>query len=182
MSDRRNRLPPARIAELFCLANGNPSSLGGKHAARIFKGKRLEPITEGERVEAVNELLREFRTQVEQFRRKDIPHIDPLLAQGMNDWSIRIFAEDNPVLALEKLIGTRPKEGRRASTKNADRDITIALAVLEKMRSGMTLDKAAEAVTSEFAMEAESIANIYKRKHKELKAAIAMADLESKRE
>jgi hypothetical protein len=62
-SNARHNLTSLQIAELFAIANDDPNASKRRHV----HGKRIEPITEGERVKAVNELLREFRSQLEQL-------------------------------------------------------------------------------------------------------------------
>jgi hypothetical protein len=62
-SNARHNLTSPQIAELFAIANDDPTASKRRHV----HGKRIEPITEGERVKAVNELLREFRSQLEQL-------------------------------------------------------------------------------------------------------------------
>ena len=169
-----HNLPSLRIAELFVIANENPDA----SKRRRVQGRRIEQITERERAAAVRKLLREFRTQKEQFGRNEIAQIDPLLVQGIRDWGSRIFAAEEPVLALEELLGKRRKRGKRASAKTADRDSQIVRDMLERMRSGMSLEKAAEALAPDYGIGPESIAKIYKRGHKAAKAEIAMSELE----
>jgi hypothetical protein len=62
-SNARHNLTSLQIAELFAIANDDPNASKRRHV----HGKRIEPITEGERVKAVNELLRKFRSQLEQL-------------------------------------------------------------------------------------------------------------------
>jgi hypothetical protein len=62
-SNARHNLTSLQIAELFAIANDDPNASKRRHV----HGKRIEPITEGERVKAVNELLREFRSQLEKL-------------------------------------------------------------------------------------------------------------------
>jgi hypothetical protein len=71
--------------------------------------------SETERIQAVNELLDEYRSQVEQSADKKIN--DPLLWQGIKDWGLRIFAKRDPVLALERLLGLRHARGKRAKNR-----------------------------------------------------------------
>ncbi len=161
MSPQRDNLPSIRIAELFAVANETRNA------------------TESERVEAVNELLSEFRLQLEQYRTGETTHIDPLLVQGIKNWGSRIFAKPDPILALERFLGARQRRGKRV--KNTDRDFQIAVAVVEKMKSGMTLENAAEAVAWDYRpLEGDSIKKIYTRNHREAKAHVAMCALEKK--
>jgi hypothetical protein len=95
----------------------------------------------------------------------------------MRDWAYRIFSEPKPISALQQLLGAREKRGKRAA--NVERDFQIAVAVVEKMNSDMTLDEATQVVASEFAakgiaLEPESIRKIYNRNHIAAKAHIAM--------
>jgi hypothetical protein len=62
-SNARHNLTSLQIAELFAIANDDPNASKRRHV----HGRRIEPITEGERVKAVNELLKEFRSQLEQL-------------------------------------------------------------------------------------------------------------------
>jgi hypothetical protein len=106
------------------------------------------------------------------------PQIDRLLLQGIRSWGLGIFAAENPALALERLLGTRQKRGKSQRAETASRNRQITLALMDKMRSGMSLEKAAEALASDYRIEPESIASIYKREHKAVKAEIAMSELE----
>ena len=181
-AQKQRQIPPPRpIAELFAIASEDP--IASKR--RCVHGKRIEPITEGERVQAVSELLREFRAQIVRFGRNEITHIDRLLEQGIKDWGLRIFAAKNPVLALEKLLGTRQKRGKRASAKIADRDFQIAVDVVKEMREKtsektwrkrMGLEKAAEAVAQKYRLGAERIQKIYKRHRVAARAEVALRD------
>jgi hypothetical protein len=78
---------------------------------------------EGERVEATIALVTEYRSQSDTYRkqdrarrnaiidgRRDNPpvEIDPLLLQAINECSRKIFADDDPVRALKKLLGKKP--------------------------------------------------------------------------
>ena len=157
---QRDNLRSIRVAELFAVAN------------------QTQDATEPERVEAVNELLSEFRLQWEQYGREEIAQIDPLLVQGIKLWGCQIFAKINPVLALEKLLGARQKRGKRA--KNTDRDFQIAVAVLDKMKSKLSLEEASEAVASDYNLDGDSIRKIYNRNHREAKAHVQMCALEKK--
>ena len=212
-SNARHNLTSLRIAELFAIANDDPNASKRRHV----HGKRIEPITEGERVKAVNELLREFRSQLEQLaeakaslasqgtmnefpplraatpkgakpatakavkvgseqrrqpERRKPAQVDPFLMQGIKDWGLRIFAKRDPVLALERLLGLRRPRGKRA--KNTERDLQIAVAVLTKMKLGMSLDDAAAYVAENcrFGLGVESIAKIYNRTHRKAKSYI----------
>ena len=163
MNSQRKNLSSMCVAKLFAIANGNRDS------------------SERERRVACKKVLREFRFQWQALGRDEITRIDPLLVQCINNWSYRIFSKLKPALALEQLLGAREKRGKRA--KNVERDFKIAVAVVEKRKSGMTLEGASEAVASEFAakniaLEVESITKIYKRNHIEAKAQVAMCALE----
>jgi hypothetical protein len=165
VNSQRKNLSPIRVAELFGIASGNQGS------------------SERERRIACKKVLREFRFQWQRLGRGEITRIDPLLAQYINNWGYRIFSNPKPISALEQFLGAREKRGKRA--KNVERDFQIAVAVVEKRKSGMTLEGASEAVASEFAakniaLEVESITKIYKRNHIEAKAHIAMCALEGK--
>ena len=141
-----NNPSSTRIAELFAIANGNQ-----------------DDASETERIQAVNELLDEYRSQLEKFADEKIERIDPLLLQGIKDWGLRIFAKRDPVLALGRLLGLRRPRGKRA--KNTERDLQIAVAVLTKMKLGMSLEDAAAYVAENcrFGLGVESIAKIYNR-------------------
>lgn len=159
MSSLRENLPSIRIALLFAVSN------------------KSREASESERLDAVNELLREFRSQWGQLGQGEIARIDPLLVQGIKDWGYRIFSKPNPILALEKFLGTRQRRGKRA--KNTDRNFQIAVAVAQKMKSGMSFEDAADAVASDYKpLEADSIRKIYTRNAIEAKAHVAMCALE----
>jgi hypothetical protein len=155
-----NNLASIRIATLFGIANQNCNA------------------SESDRREAINELLREFRSQMERYGRGEITHIDLLLVQGIKDWGFRIFSKENPILALEKFLGTRQRRGKRA--KNTDRNFRIAVAVVERMQSGMSLEDAAEAVAYDYKpLVGDSIKKIYTRNATEAKAYVAVRALQS---
>jgi hypothetical protein len=137
----RQRLNRAQIAELLAVARLQ------RHA------------TESERIEAVKYLLCEYRLQIAEFRRPrplwfwqvepfrvfDERVIDPLLEQGIEQWGRWVFAQAKPVLALARFLGERKKPGKRA--KYTERNFAIALAVINKMEGGMTLEEAAQALS-----------------------------------
>jgi hypothetical protein len=167
-SERKNQ--SARIAELFAIAN---KLLGAYEGASPFEIERLgAPPSESEHLEAVNELLREFRSQWEKLGRKEISRIDPLLVQGIADWGFRIFSNPDPILALEYFLGKRQKRGKRA---NAQRNLQITLTVLEKMRAGTSLEHAAEAVAVDYGLKTETVIKIYTRNHVKAKAHLVEA-------
>jgi len=148
-----------RVAELFAIANQN-----------------LDAPERSRRI-AVNQLLDEFRLQAQRLGRSEATRIDPLLVQGIKDWGFRIFLNTNPVMALETLLGAREKRGKRA--KNTERDFRIAIAVFGKMRLGLSLERAAEAVAADYGLEPDSIIKIWKRNKIEAKAHVAMAKFEA---
>jgi hypothetical protein len=208
------RLTSLRVVELFAIANDDPNA----SKPRRVHGKRIEPISERERVEAVNELLREFRSQLEQLAEAKAPlasqgtvnefvaatpegakpdtakaviisseqprrpergkpvQVDPLLLQGIKDWGYRIFSKPDPVLAVEQLLGARARRGKRP--KNGARDFRIAVAVVEEMRSGKTLETAAVAVAPIFHLEPERIQKIYKQHRLAARAEVALRALD----
>jgi hypothetical protein len=67
--------------------------------------------TESDRVKAVTELVEEFRSQIGAYRKNASDEIDPLLLQTINEFGLRIFAEDNPALAVERLLGKNTRGG-----------------------------------------------------------------------
>ena len=169
MNVQQSKLPltQIQIIELLGIANGNCDA------------------TVVERQEARKDLLSEFQWQWEQLDLKQIMQIDPLLVQGMKDWGFRIFAEPDPVLALEIFLGVRQRPGKRA--KNADRNSQITVDVIEKMSAGITLATACVDVAPKYGLEPESIEKIYKRyrvavkSHQiEAKAEAQMRTLEAK--
>jgi hypothetical protein len=105
------------------------------------------------------------------------PGIDPLLVQGVKAWAFRIFLEPDPILVLERFLGTRRPRGKRA--KNTERDVSIAVTVVEKMKSGMTLEDASYAVAESCGLEGESVKKIYRRNHREAKAHVAMLAMDN---
>ena len=219
-SNARHNLTSLQIAESFAIANDDPNASKRRHV----NGKRIEPITEGERVKAVNELLREFRSQLEKLaeakaslasqrtmnefpplraatpkgakpatakavkvgseqrrqpeRGKPV-QVDPFLMQGIKDWGLRIFAERDPVLAVERLLGLRPPRGKRA--KNTERDFQIAVEVLEarkrmslEEKKRVSLERAAEAVAQKYELECEYVLKLYKQNRLPARAEIAL--------
>jgi hypothetical protein len=146
-----------RVAELFGIANG------------------LAGATERRRRIAVKQLLREYRLQIGRFQKTG--RIDPFLVQGIEDWGRKILSKANPVMALQELLGAREKRGKRA--KNTERDFGIAVAVVREMSSGLSLERASEAVAANYQLEPDSVAKIYKRNHIEAKAHVAMAKFEA---
>jgi hypothetical protein len=121
--DKLNNQSSTRVAELFAIANGKRDGRTVRIGrAKSMRSKKLlisKSRSETERIQAVCELLGEFRAQKERFRRNEITRIDPLLVQGIEDWGLRILAAKKPVLALETLLGTRRKRGKRASASLA---------------------------------------------------------------
>jgi hypothetical protein len=160
VNPQRKNLSSLHVAELIGIANGNRN------------------VSERERRIACKKVLREFRFQCQRLGKGEISRIDPLLVQCMTGWGYRIFSELKPISALERLLGTREKRGKRA--KNVERNFEISVAVAEKMMIlGLTQDKASEEVALEFAakniaLEAESIAKIYKHNRIAARAYVAM--------
>jgi hypothetical protein len=186
MAPRPDRLTSIQIAERFAVANeirGNTS--------------------ESERREAVAELLSEFQAQCQHAQREIEDHqvalaaavtttaawtaaeldalgqgplIDRLLVQGIKNWGFRILSQPDPIAALEKLLGTRRRRGKRA--KNTERDFWIAVAVAEKMNSGTTLEKASFEVAETSGLEAGNVNKIYTRNLVEAKAQVALMEID----
>jgi hypothetical protein len=162
--DRQLRLSTEEISEL---------SLRAKHG------------TEGERIEATKALVEEFRSQAEAYRKQDRARrnaiidgrkarggpvkINPLLVQAIDEFGRKIFAEADPVLALEILLGKKKSPGKHATNTIRDRDISRA--VLDKMNGGMTMDKAVAAVAKDYRRSQERIKAIYLSGLVEAKAA-----------
>ena len=157
----QERLTTAQIAGLFAIAEGRCDA------------------TEIEPTEAANKLHCEFRLQIAEFQRPNPlwfwqiePFrflIDPLLDQGIAGWGRRMFAQENPTLAVARFLGKRQKPGKRA--KNAKRDFSITRAVVTKMEGGMTLDDATDLVAPDYKLEADTVRKIYLRRRKEVRAA-----------
>jgi hypothetical protein len=163
-----DRLNTAQIAELLAIA-----------------GLRRD-ATESERIEAINSLLCEYRLQIEEYRKDKRGVIDPLLLQGIGDWGRRIFAEATPVLTLARFLG-KQKPGRRASPERAARDISVTLAVIDRMDRGITLEEASELVAAAYtprkvgkslSLKADTVRKIYIRNETEQRARLAMNALE----
>jgi hypothetical protein len=129
---------------------------------------RVRYGTEGERVEAAKELVKEFRLQVDTYRKKD-REINPFLLQVIDEFGRKIFAEADPVLALGILLGQKKSPGKHAT--NADRDRDISRAVVDKMTGGMTLEKAVAAVAKDYRRSQDRIKAIYLSGDVEAKAA-----------
>jgi hypothetical protein len=111
-SSPHHNLTSPRIAELFAIANDDPNA----SKRRRVHGKRVKPITEGERVAAVNELLREFRLQLAQLAEAKAP----LASQGtMNEFPPLLAATPKgakPASAKAVKVGSQqprwPKRGK----------------------------------------------------------------------
>jgi hypothetical protein len=155
------RRTPAKIVQLIGIADNN--SHQKRHKAR-------------------KALLREFRRQCQQFGSEKITTIDPLLVQAVKDWGFRIFTKPHPVQAVEDFLGLRPKPGKRAKPETADRDLQIAIDVVNAMREKlsatkwlkrMTLEKAAASVAPDYGFDADYIIEIYKRHHIAAKCVVA---------
>jgi hypothetical protein len=138
------------IAKLFAIANGNTGT------------------PETERVQKVDEILANYRSQRQQFADGEINGIDPLLMQGIEEWGRRIFAAPDPVRALKILLGLQRPRGKRA--KNAERDVERAIAVLEtrermsvEENKRVSLERAAEEVAETWGLEHDYVLKLYKR-------------------
>jgi hypothetical protein len=131
--------------------------------------------TESERIEAVKNLLFEYRLQITEYKSGQRSGIDPILEQGITEWGRRIFADPNPTLALARFLGQSQERGKRA--KHSDRDLSIALAVTIRGR-GSNIAKAVETVASLCGLKRNTVMKIYSRRKTEAKAYLAMAMLE----
>ena len=86
--------------------------------------------------------------------------LDPMLLQWAGDVGRHILAQDDPVTALERMLGEKHKRGKRA--KNKERDVSIAAAVASKMNN-LTLEEAAVEVAREYRMGSDAVSKIYTR-------------------
>ncbi len=89
--------------------------------------------------------------------------------QGIGELGLHIFAQDDPEIALARLLGTRQKPGKR--TTNTDRNFSITRAVVTKMEGGMTLERAAVAVAKNYRLDPDTIKKIYVLRRREVRAA-----------
>jgi hypothetical protein len=133
---------------------------------------------ESRRIEAVNLLVSEYQLQVAEYKRKERAEIDPLLLQGIKEWGLYIFAQENPEIALARFLGKKQKPGKRATNTERHRD--IALAVIEEMDGGAKFEKAIESVATEYGLEVDTVKKIYGRWRKELRADRALKFFEKK--
>jgi hypothetical protein len=128
---------------------------------------------EAERLAALEQLLTLHRIQVEEFKRGEREIIDPPLYNAIVSFGVRIFAQADPLDAMAKFLGRKRERGKRG--KNSRRDFDIALKVVEKKFTGISLEDAAVAVAKDFGLSPERIENIYKTNHKAAKAQFALA-------
>jgi hypothetical protein len=157
------QLGPERISELIAVAN-----------------LQVNNVTECERIAAIEILLSEYRTEVDQYKSGVIGEVDRLLSQSIENWALQIFAQPDPVAALAVFLGRKRQRGKRA--KNIDRDFEIAVEVAKMMFDGETLDNASAAVAERLIergikISAERVENIYKANRVEAKADEAMRRL-----
>jgi hypothetical protein len=125
--------------------------------------------TESERIEAVNELLQELRSQIEAYRKNDLDEVAPFLSQAIAELGLKMLAEADPVLALETLLGRKQSPEQRAKTTARDRD--IARATVGKIDAGMTLENAVADVATAFGQSEAEVRAIYLSGHIEVQAA-----------
>jgi hypothetical protein len=102
-------------------------------------------------------------------RRGERNAVDPQLMQWARDLGPYILAQDDPVTALQRLLGEKQPAGKRA--KNAARDLEIATAVATKMDKGMPLEDAIAAVAKEHGLSEKRVRTIYFRWRVEARAA-----------
>lgn len=101
-------------------------------------------------------------------RRGERNAVDPRLRQWASGLGRYILAQDDPVTALERLLGEKHAPGKR--TANTVRDQEIAAAVVAKM-AGMTFADAITDVAREHGLSEERVRIIYFRGRVEAKAA-----------
>jgi hypothetical protein len=191
MAPRRDRLPSIQIAELLAVANGTrEASESERHEAiaQLLGEFRSQCEQAGREIEdhqktraaAIGAEAAAMMTAAQITVELDAfglaPVIDPLLVQGVKAWAFRIFLQPNPISALERFLGIRRPRGKRA--KNTERDFWIAVAVVDKMKSGMTLEDASYAVAESCGLEGDSVKKIYNRNHREAKAHVAMVAMD----
>jgi hypothetical protein len=129
-------------------------------------------LPEEKRREAVNTFLALLRTQVSEYRQGKRDAVSRLLQQAVTGFALRIFADPDPVSAMDHFLRGKRKRGKRAV--NADRDFRIAVQVAQKMNEGMSLDDAGAFVAELLKLSPERIENIYKAHAAEAKAEAAM--------
>jgi hypothetical protein len=141
-------------------------------------------LPEEKRREAVNEFLALLRTQVSEYRQGKRGAVSRLLQQAVTGFALPIFADPDPLSAMDHFLRGKRKRGKRAV--NADRDFRIAVQVAHKMKTeGMSLDDACAFVAElgkkerKFKLTSDRIENIYKARSAEAKAQAAMQMLEA---
>ena len=192
MAIRPDRLPSTQIAELFAVVNGHREASESERREALTQllrefrsqceqaGREIEdyekkraavvgtaeaaPVTTAAHITAELDALAPGRP------------IDPLLVQGVKAWAFQIFRRPDPIAALEKLLGIRRRRGKRA--KNTERDFSIAVAVAEKMKSGMTLEGASCEIAKAYGLKDENVRQIYTRNCLEANASVALVRID----
>jgi hypothetical protein len=94
--------------------------------------------------------------------------VDPRLMQWAGDLGRHVLAQDDPVAALERLLGEK-QAGRKAVNTKRDQEITAA--VDAKRDAGMTFEHAVRAVAADYGRSEDRVRMIYSNNHIEAKAA-----------
>jgi hypothetical protein len=184
MAIRPDRLPPTQIAELFAVVNGHREASESERCeaiAQLLREFRSQCEQAGREIDDYEKtraavvgtaeaapMITAACITAELDALAPGRLIDPLLVQGVKAWAFQIFRQPNPIAALEKLLGIRRRRGKRA--KNTERDFWIAVAVAEKMKSDMTLEKASYEIAEAWGLKDENVRKIYTRNLVEAKA------------
>ena len=177
MAIRPDRLPPTQIAELFAVVNGHREASESERCeaiAQLLREFRSQCEQAGREIDDYEKtraavvgtaeaapMITAACITAELDALAPGRLIDPLLVQGVKAWAFQIFRQPNPIAALEKLLGIRRRRGKRA--KNTERDFWIAVAVAEKMKSDMTLEKASYEIAEAWGLKDENVRKIYTR-------------------
>ena len=141
-------------------------------------------LPEEKRREAVNEILGLLRIQVDEYRQGKREAVSRPLQQAVTELALPIFADPDPLSAMDHFLRGKRKRGKRAV--NADRDFRIAVQVAHKVKTeGMSLDDACAFVAElgkkqrKLKLSPERIENIYKAHLAEAKVEVALQMLQA---
>jgi uncharacterized protein YoaH (UPF0181 family) len=154
-----------------------------EHNKILYSAWEADPsnhLPDEKRKEAVKIFLGLLRAQVIEYRQHKRDSVSRLLQQAVTEFALRIFADPDPVSAMDDFVQGKRKRGKRAV--NAERDFRIAVRVAHKMNEGMSLDDACALVAEEeqeIRLSPERIENIYKAHHTEAKAEVALQMLQA---
>jgi hypothetical protein len=186
--DQRDRLLPddrTNIHSLIEIANGlsnwflegqmaQPMSEAGAKTKRLDRPKQ-NGSAQRQQVAARQKLHAIYRAQVEQVKRGERGEIDRELFQWLTMWLRRLFAERDPVIAMEEFLRGKKRRGKRA--KKTDQDyFDIAFAVAKRMRlERLTQAKAVLAVSKERNLSEDWVRNIYQQRRRPAHASVSLS-------